>query len=361
MAEPFEGAMTALITPDNMKDFEKLLRYQIEYGIHGLLPCGTTGQSPTLDWEEHRDLIETTIRIADGNATVLAGTGSNNTKEAVKATQEAIGMGADGTLHVTGYYNCPSQQGFVDYFSQVAEARDDGKVIIYNIPGRGHPLIRPEIMIGLAKEYPNIIGTKDATGGKQATYYPEEASFWKAVREEARKEGLDKHTFKLISGDDPNTYKMMTDPDIEGVGVISVWANIFPHAYADMCNHLLAGKYEEGKKINDTLTELNSLVSLKFTDGHYVKIGNNKVWIPDDTFRNPEAVQMTAYELGMISSPDMRSPMGFLSRGQWGEKLGHVLLDLYNNELGEYLFNPIQEFFKPNPNIGQRLAFYGGD
>ncbi len=336
---------------------EKLLRYQIAYGIHGLVPCGTTGQSPTLSREEHEDIISKTVKIADGRVPVIAGAGSNNTAEAVEATRHAADAGADATLHVTAYYNFPSQQGVAYHFSRVAEAVPSCKVIIYNIPGRGHPLIKPEIMAALAAEYTNIIGTKDATGGKATPGYEEDASFWKAVRAEARRNGLDRHRFKIISGDDPVTLRMITDPEIEGVGVISVWSNIFPHAYARMCELALDGKYEEAKKINVALRELNALVGVKVPEYH-ARVGNRTVLVRGDTFRNPEPVQRTAYVLGMIDSPEMRPPMGFLPESEWEKQVGPVLYRLHESEHGDYLFDPIRDFFKPKLPISDRLMKY---
>ncbi|MFH0832759.1 MAG: dihydrodipicolinate synthase family protein [Candidatus Aenigmatarchaeota archaeon] len=354
MVEKCEGAMTALIRPDNFKDFIKLVEYQVAYGIHGLVPCGTTGQSPTLDWEEHKGYISETIKIANGKVPVIAGAGSNNPDEGVDATKHAADMGAYATLHVTGYYNCPSQQGFADYFSKVAEAAPECKVIIYNIPGRGHPIIKPDIMIALAMEYPNIIGNKDSTGGK-AKPTDDETSFWKAIRAEARKNGLNKHAFKLISGDDPNTYRMMSDPEIEGVGAISVWANMFPRVYAKLAELALDGRHSEAKKIDDSLIGLNKIVGIPIPE-YYASIGKRKLLVKDDTFRNPEAVNFAAYLLGMTESPRMRSPMGFLPYKDGQERIGKTLADLYEKH-PEY-FSSIEEFFKPKPSIGDRLMHY---
>jgi len=364
--EKCEGAITALITPADFNDYIRLLEYQLANRIHGYMPCGTTGQSPTLNWLEHDQLISEAVKIADGKITVIGGAGSNNTEEGVSAVEQLkylADMGLNGTLHVTGYYNCPSQQGFADYFSEVAKAVPEFKVIIYNIPGRGHPIIRHEVVVGLVSEFPNIIGTKDATGGKSATYddYKEDGSYWKALRKEARSKGFDKHSFKIISGDDPATYRMMIDPDIEAVGVISVWSNPFPHAYSDMTRLILEGKQNEAKKLNDALSDLNSVVGVKITDGYYVNIGNSKVWVPGDNFRNPEAVQRAAYVLGMLNSSEMRSPMGFLPEQEWGKQVGSVLYKLYNGEYDidpEYLFGPIRDFYKPDPPIGDRLMKY---
>ena len=363
MVEIFEGATTALITPIksdgtlNRIDFKNLLLYQVQNGIHGLMPCGTTGQSPTLTWQEHQELIRATL-ISKGfsdRVFVIAGAGSNNTEEGVEATKHAKEIGADATLHVTGYYNCPSQQGFADYFSEIAKAADC-KVIIYNIPGRGHPIILPELMVALAKEFPNIIGTKDATGGRAAPLYFEEKSFWRALRQRAKDAGLGRHSFKMLSGDDSATYAMMSDSSIEGAGVISVWSNLFPHAYAKMAEHLLKGEYEEAKKIDDELANLNSLVGVK-TKSNVVKIGKKTVWTDGDTFRNPEAVQLAAYVLGMISSPSLRSPMGFLPEEEWGRQVGSELLKLYEGEMGDFLFKPIEEFYQVK-DMGDRLSRY---
>ncbi|MCX6818790.1 MAG: dihydrodipicolinate synthase family protein [Candidatus Aenigmarchaeota archaeon] len=363
MAEKCEGMMTALITPTTLDDFRQLVKYQVAYGIHGLLPCGTTGQSPTLSWNEHEALISDAVKIADKKVPVIAGAGSNNPVEGIEATKHAADIGAYATLHVTGYYNCPSQQGFADYFEKVAKAAPGCKVIIYNIPGRGHPIIRHEVVVGLCSEFPNIIGTKDATGGKSNDHpeYKGDGSYWKALRKEAKEKGLDKHRFKIISGDDPATLKMIMDPEIEAVGAISVWSNIFPRAYSDMARLALEGNYDEAGKIDKALADLNKVVGIKDNIGYLVQIGKNQVWVPRDTYRNPESVQRTAYELGMISSPDLRSPMGFLFESDWVEQVGSILYKLYDGKYDidpDYLFGPIKDFFNPEPSIDKRLWEY---
>lgn len=350
MPEKFEGATTALITPlfddgsINWKDLQKLVEFQINNGINNLLSCGTTGQSPTLSWEEHSKITRTIIKINDGRVPVIEGAGSNNSEEAVKATHEAYLEGADATLHVTGYYNMPAQLGLIDYFSKVAEA-SPLPLIMYDVRGRGHPPIMPATRIYLAKNYPNIIGVKEASGEKNK-------ADWIETRRIARENGFDRHSFKIISGDDSVTFMMMEDQEVECVGVISVWSNIFPHVYASMTNALLKGNNEEGKRIDESLKKLNEIVGISLS--YEIEIGNRKYEIKD-SFRNPAPVQFAAYLLGMINSPRLRSPLVVLP--DEGQKIvGKIFLELYESN-PEY-FEPIIEFFKPTPSIGDRLMKY---
>ena len=165
--ERIKGSIPALITP--MKDgkvdeaaFRKFVSWQIEQGSQGLVPCGTTGESPTLSHEEHMRVVELCVEEAAGRVPVIAGAGSNSTDEAIALTRHAKEVGADAVLSVTGYYNKPSQEGQYRHFMAIAEAVDI-PILLYNIPGRAIVEISVETMARLAK-HPNIIGVKDATG-----------------------------------------------------------------------------------------------------------------------------------------------------------------------------------------------------
>ncbi len=358
--ERYEGALTALTTHFNSdgtidyKGLERHVEYQIANGINGLVPCGTTGQSPTLTWDEHNEINRRVISVRDrlgSKIPVIVGAGSNNTAEAVEATKHAADDGADVTLHVTGYYNMPSQDGFADYFEQVADAAPIG-VLVYNIPGRGHPIIQADVMAALAKAKPNIWGTKDATGGR-ARPDDEYASFWKAVRHEARKRGLADNEYLILSGDDPVTFYMMTAPEIAANGVISVWSNIFPYVYSEMTSAILKGEYHRAKEINESLKELNGLVGAR---GSYVrKIGNEELTIVDDNFRNPQPVQFAAYLLGMSESLALRSPMR-APPPEIQQQVGSALYNLHEKQ-PDY-FEPMQKHFNPKPVVADRLMFY---
>src|SRR3989339_1528654 len=163
----FHGAMTALVTPFNngQVDYEtldELIEFQIENGIDGIVPVGTTGESPTLTHEEHKKVIERVVKTVAGQVPVIAGTGSNSTAEAIELTEFAKKVGADATLQVCPYYNKPTQEGFYQHFKAIAE-EVDLPIVLYNIPGRCGAGLTPETIARLA-EIDNIVAIKEATG-----------------------------------------------------------------------------------------------------------------------------------------------------------------------------------------------------
>ncbi|MBI2084268.1 MAG: 4-hydroxy-tetrahydrodipicolinate synthase [Candidatus Aenigmarchaeota archaeon] len=357
-----KGVIPALLTHmfDNGKiDYDSIDRhveFLIANGVHGIVPCGTTGQSPTISWEEHEEINKTVIAARDranSKTSVIIGAGSNNLIEAVESTKKATEEGADATLHVTGYYNMPTQEGFANYFLGVADAASEKGVIIYNIPGRGHPLILPETMAALAKARKNIWGTKDSTGGRVAGHklYNEERSLWRAIRREANMRGLS--LFGIWSGDDPVTCAMMTDPEIRANGVISVWANVFPHVYAKMVEAILRHDYKAAEKIDNSLKELNGLVGVR--TGYYFPVGSENIYVEDDNFRNPQPAQFVAYTLGLTNSPMVRSPM-IVPPKEVQRKVGVALHRLFVEH--EDYFGPITEFYHPQPSVADRLMEY---
>jgi 4-hydroxy-tetrahydrodipicolinate synthase len=207
----FSGAFTALITPFrngevDVEALENLVEFQIEHGIHGLVPCGTTGESPTLSEDEDRLVIETVVRVANGRVPVIAGTGSNNTDSAIKYTKMAEEVGADGSLQVSPYYNKPTQEGLYRHFAAVAE-NTSLPLVLYNIPGRTSVAIEPETMARLA-EIPNIVGVKEATLST-------------GIAGEIKR--LCGEEFCVLSGDDPMTLPIMA---LGGSGVIAVTSTI---------------------------------------------------------------------------------------------------------------------------------------
>lgn len=332
------------------------VEFLIANGIHGIVPCGTTGQSPTLSWEEHNQVNKAVIGTrnkTNSNIPIIVGAGSNSLTEAIESTKYAAEEGADATLHVTGYYNMPTQQGFAEYFLHVADAATDNGVIIYNIPGRGHPLILPEVMASLARARNNIWGTKDSTGGRVAGHklYNEERSLWEGIRHEADARNL--ADFGIWSGDDPVTYVMMTDPHIRANGVISVWANVFPNVYVRMVEAILKGEYQTAQNIDGSLKELNGLVGVR--TGYKFGIGDEEIHLEDDNFRNPQPVQLAAHLLGMIVSPYVRNPMVVPPR-EVQMKVGGALYRLFVNH--EDYFTPIIDSYRPEPSIGDRLMAY---
>jgi len=216
----FKGSMVALVTPfRNGKVDEKALRELVEFhiknGTTALVPCGTTGESATLSYDEHDKVIELTVQFAKGRITVIAGTGSNSTEEAIMLTRHAKKVGANASLQVSPYYNRPTQKGLYLHFKAIAEAVDI-PIILYNIASRTGVNIEPETFVKLA-EIKNIIGVKEASG---------------SLEQMSRIRKLCPKDFLLISGDDALTLPVMS---IGGVGVISVVANIIPRDVADMC------------------------------------------------------------------------------------------------------------------------------
>ncbi|MDP3789178.1 MAG: 4-hydroxy-tetrahydrodipicolinate synthase [Candidatus Omnitrophota bacterium] len=219
MTNKFKGSMVALVTPfSNGKIDEKALKELIEFhiksGTAALVPCGTTGESPTLNYEEHDRVIELTVELAKGRIPVIAGTGSNSTEEAIILTKHAEKVGADASLQVSPYYNRPTQKGLYLHFKAIAESVKI-PIILYNIASRTGVNIEPETFVKLAA-IKNIIGVKEASG---------------SLDQMSRIRQLCPKDFLLISGDDSLTLPLMS---IGGVGVISVVANIIPKDVADM-------------------------------------------------------------------------------------------------------------------------------
>lgn len=216
----FCGSIVAIVTPfKNDKIDEKtlkdLIEFQIKNGTHGIVPCGTTGESPTLSTEEHERVIELCIEAVKGRIPVIAGTGSNSTAEAIVLTKHAAKAGADASLQVSPYYNRPTQEGLYLHFKAIAESVDI-PIILYNIQGRTAVNIEPQTIARLARECKNIIGVKEASGN---------LAQMSAIKK------LCPRDFLLISGDDALTLPLMA---IGGVGVISVAANIIPKDIVQM-------------------------------------------------------------------------------------------------------------------------------
>jgi len=236
--ENIKGSIPALITP--MKDgkvdeaaFRKLVNWQIEQGSHGLVPCGTTGESPTLSHEEHMRVIELCVEEARGRVPVIAGAGSNATAEAISLTKHAKKVGANAVLSVTGYYNKPSQEGHYRHFAAIADAVDI-PILLYNIPGRAIVEITVETMARLAK-HKNIVGVKDATAN---------------LMRPSRERGAIGKDWRLISGEDGTALGYMAHG---GHGCISVTANIAPRLCADFQNACMQGAFDAALKIQDQL------------------------------------------------------------------------------------------------------------
>lgn len=237
----FKGSMVALVTPfKNGKIDEKalseLVEFHIKNGTTALVPCGTTGESATLNYEEHDKVIELTIEFANGRIPVIAGTGSNSTEEAIALTRHAKKTGAQASLQVSPYYNRPTQKGLYLHFKAIAEAVDI-PIILYNIASRTGVNIEPETFVKLA-QVKNIIGVKEASG---------------SLEQMSRIRSLVPKDFLLISGDDALTLPVMS---IGGVGIISVVANIIPRDVADMCALFEKGNIKRCEELHYKMLDL---------------------------------------------------------------------------------------------------------
>jgi 4-hydroxy-tetrahydrodipicolinate synthase len=240
----FKGSMPALVTPfsDGAVDFEalkSLVEWQIAEGSHGLVPVGTTGESPTLTHDEHEKVIEAVVAAAAGRVPVIAGAGSNNTVEAVRFVEHAKAVGADAALVVTPYYNKPTQKGLIAHFGALNEIGIP--IIIYNIPPRSVIDMLPATMGELAK-LPNIIGVKDATG--DLSRVPKQRIMC----------GKD---FVQLSGEDATAVGFNAQG---GVGCISVTANVAPRLCAEMQEATLAGDYAKALDYQDRLMPLHEAI-----------------------------------------------------------------------------------------------------
>jgi 4-hydroxy-tetrahydrodipicolinate synthase len=249
---PFRGSITALITPfrDGKVDAPalwKLVEWQIDQGTHGLVPCGTTGESPTLTHDEHRHVIELCIEAAAGRVPVIAGTGSNSTAEAVELTRHAKSAGADGVLVVTPYYNKPTQEGLYLHFKAINDSADV-PIIIYNIPGRSVVDMSVETMARLFK-LKNIVGLKDAT-----------ANMARASQQRAAL-GTD---FIQLSGEDATALGFMAHG---GQGCISVTANVAPALCAEFQLACLAGNFKLALQLQDRLMPLHDALFVETNPG----------------------------------------------------------------------------------------------
>ncbi len=275
----FSGSMVALVTPfyDGEVDYdtlEELVEFQLKNGTDGIVPCGTTGESPTLTYEEHKKVIEIVVNTVDGRVPVIAGTGSNSTAEAIELTMYAKKIGADASLQVCPYYNKPTQEGFFQHFKAIAE-ETNFPLILYNIPGRcGGTGLSAETIERLA-EIENIVAIKEATGSLDMA-----------------SEIADRTELTILSGDDSLTLPIAS---VGGKGVISVVANIVPADVKAMTDLILEGDLIAARAWHKKLFKLSkSLLSMS---------------------TNPIPIKAAMNMLGMCSE-EMRLPMVPLEESQ---------------------------------------------
>jgi len=336
--ENFKGAWTALVTPfdeDAEIDYnglEKNIEFQVKQGISGILPVGTTGESPTLSTDEHNDVVREANRFAGGRCGVLAGAGSNSTKEAISHCRHALESGVDKVLLVDCYYNGPSSLELrKEYYQKILDSLSDIKIIIYVIPGRTGTAILPVDIAILSEQYDRVIAIKEATGDLERM--AEERSLMPDI--------------SIMSGDDDKTLDMMTRSDIGASGAISVVSNIAPRAVQEMITSILEGNIENAKIVARKLKPLFSIVTVKASSGRVLADGR-KIDVVD-RFRNPLAIKTAMIALGMPSGFP-RGPLGKMNR-EGAQIVRNALKKVYN-ESPEVL-QPIQDFY--GTDIEKRL------
>ena len=330
----FSGCYTALITPmtrNREVDYEglrQLVDFQIKEGVKGILAVGTTGESPTVDWNEHNKVIEKTHECAGAKVLTIAGTGSNSTQEAIEGTEHAQHLGVKCVLLVDPYYNGPSSLEIRrEYVEPIARQFPEVQVIPYIIPGRTGTQLYPQDLAILHQQYPNVRCVKEATGDLKNM-------------ELTRK--LCGEDFDILSGDDDKTLAMMTSPDINASGVISVTSNVTPRAVADMTHYILDGNQEEATRIAQALQPLFSIVTVKTQEQTPYGTVACKA-------RNPLAYKTLMNMLGMPSGP-CRQPLGKMTRNGLEVVLTNAR-KVYENNPG--ILQPIADYF--NVDLKERL------
>lgn len=289
----FKGSIVAIVTPFrngkvDEKSLSELIEWHIASGTNAIVPCGTTGESATLDYEEHYRVIEITVRTVGGRVPVIAGTGANATEETIMITQKAKSLGADAALLVAPYYNKPTQEGLYRHYKTVAEAVDI-PIVLYNVPGRTAVNILPPTVARLA-EIGNIVAIKEATGDM------------KQVSEVIRLCG---DRLAVVSGDDFTTLPLLA---LGGLGVISVTANVAPREVSDMCRLWREGKQEEARALHYRLEPVNTAMFIE-TNPIPVKTALAMMGRIEEEFRLPlcemtdanrEKLKKTLRDFGLI-------------------------------------------------------------
>ena len=284
------GSIVAIVTPfkDGAADYgklEELIEFHIDSGTHGIVPVGTTGESPTLSHAEHQEVIKFTVETVRGRIPVVAGTGSNSTEEALRLTKFAEDVGADAALLVTPYYNKPTQEGIYRHFRAIAD-KTSLPLILYNVPGRTVVNIEPETVERLFCDCESIIGIKETSG---------------SLEQASRIIFLCGDDLILLSGDDAVNYPLLT---VGAKGFISVTANIAPADVSEMYNSFARGEFEKAKELHYRLFPLSRVLFVE---------------------SNPIPVKAALAVMGKIS-PEIRAPLYELS-GENLEKLKRDLKD----------------------------------
>jgi len=246
----FQGTFTAITTPFrngkfDEEAFRKHIELQVEGGVEGIVPVGTTGESPTLDEDEHLEVIRVATDAAAGRIKVIAGTGANSTSEAIYLTEAAEKLGVDATLQVTPYYNKPPQEGLYQHFHAIAECTEL-PIMLYSVPGRSVVSIAPETVARLAADCNNVIAIKEAGGD------PDRVDQLKAVLPD---------DFQILSGDDPLTVEFMKRG---ATGLVSVATNVIPRQMSDLVRFMNAGEIQKAEALHNEYEELfNTLMGIE--------------------------------------------------------------------------------------------------
>jgi 4-hydroxy-tetrahydrodipicolinate synthase len=327
------GCYTALITPfkDGGIDWgglDRLVEFQITNGVTGILAVGTTGESPVLNWKEHNDVTARIARNTAGKCACIAGTGSNNTQETLEGTRHAVDFGVQAVLLVDPYYNGPSSVEIRrEYVAPVAAAFPKLEIIPYVIPGRTGTQLLPEDLALLYKQHPNVGTVKEATGSIENMRRTRECC------------GPD---YTILSGDDPLTVAMMTDPEIRAAGVISVASNVAPKAVTEMVGLLAAGRRTEAEALAAKLAPLFDLVTVKTTE-------NTPYGEVVCRARNPLGYKTLMAILGMAAG-GCRQPLGKMTANGLDQVLAAARGVLRHSP---EILAPVAEFF--GVDIEERL------
>ncbi|HUI00482.1 MAG TPA: 4-hydroxy-tetrahydrodipicolinate synthase [Nitrososphaerales archaeon] len=301
----FKGCYTAVVTPFDAKrkvDWEKLralAEFQREQGVRGVVPAGTTGESPTINWEEHYRVIDSYFEAVGSSLETIAGTGSNSTEESLEATKHIASRGMKAALLVDPYYNGPSSlEVRKEYYEPIVSAFPEVEMIPYVIPGRTGTQLLPQDLAILAREYPNLQAVKEATGSAENA---------RLTRKLCGPE------FSVLSGDDDKTLSFMRDDAILCSGVISVISNVAPRAVEDLAEAALAGNIDEADRLGTALQPLFSMVTVKTDE-------NTSFGPVPVKARNPLPIKTMMNVLGMEVGP-CRAPLGRVTK----RGLNHIL------------------------------------
>jgi len=330
----FNGCYTAIITPMkknyrvDYEGLESLVEFQLKEDASGILAVGTTGESPTLTWKEHLKVIEKVYEFSGSRCLTIGGTGSNNTEESLKATQEVADFGVKCILLVEPYYNGPSSLEIrKEYIEPIAVEFPDIQIIPYVIPGRTGTQLLPQDLAILHSQFGNVRAVKEATGNLENM---------KLTRR------LCGEDFDILSGDDDRTYSMMKDPAIAASGVISVASNVAPGPVQELVRAILKGEAAECEKLSEALKPLFSIVTVKTEEETPYGPATCKA-------RNPLAYKTLMNVLGMPSGP-CRRPLGKMTeRGL--ETVLKVARSVYEGT--PEILEPIEGFF--DVDLSKRL------